>query len=96
MNYAQKSLLKSFSANGDEYVALPTGSGCTGAIEKTIRILKAANFKGKTSIYLTSYEHHSNILPWIQFYENVNVLPSDEYGNLLFDDIEEVLKREES
>ena len=32
MNYAQKSLLRSFSANDDDYVALPTGSGCTGAI----------------------------------------------------------------
>ena len=65
MNYTLKSLLKSFSANGDKYVALPTGSGCTGSIEKTIKILKAADFKGKISIYITSYEHHSNILPWI-------------------------------
>lgn len=65
MNYAQKSLLRSFSANHNSYVALPTGSGCTGAIEKTIRILMAADLKGKTSVYVTAYEHHSNILPWV-------------------------------
>ena len=65
MNYAQNSLLNSFSADAKDYVALPAGSGCTGAIEKTIRILKLSDFKGKTSVYLTSYEHHSNILPWI-------------------------------
>ncbi len=32
MHYSQKSLLKSFSADPDLYVALPTGSGSTGAI----------------------------------------------------------------
>jgi len=36
MHYAQKSLLKSFSADPDKYVALPIGSGSTGAMEKPL------------------------------------------------------------
>lgn len=41
MNYSQRSLLNSFSANPGVYVALPTGSGSTGAIEKAIKMLKS-------------------------------------------------------
>lgn len=40
MHWAELSLLKSFSANPEVYVALPTGSGSTGAIEKAMKILK--------------------------------------------------------
>ena len=32
MHYSQNSLLKSFTADPFKYVALPTGSGSTGAI----------------------------------------------------------------
>ena len=66
MDYALVSLLRSFSADDKKYVALPTGSGCTGATEKALQIIKALeNDKKKPSIYITSYEHHSNILPWV-------------------------------
>ena len=41
MHYSQNSLLKSFSANPNLYVALPTGSGSTGAIEKAIKMVKS-------------------------------------------------------
>ncbi len=41
----------------------------------------------KTSIFLTPYEHHSNILPWVEFYEKVSVLPHNEHGDLLMDEI---------
>jgi hypothetical protein len=41
MHYAHDSLLKSFNADIEEYVALPTGSGSTGAIEKAIKIIKS-------------------------------------------------------
>jgi len=34
-------------------------------------------------IFLTPYEHHSNILPWVEYYENITVLASDENGNLI-------------
>jgi hypothetical protein len=32
MHYSHDSLLKTFSAQPEDYVALPTGSGSTGAI----------------------------------------------------------------
>ena len=40
MHYAHDSLLKSFNTTGDIFVALPAGSGCTGAIQKAILMLK--------------------------------------------------------
>jgi selenocysteine lyase/cysteine desulfurase len=78
MNYAQSSLLRSFSANPSDFLALPVGSGSTGAIEKTVRILQNHLKNGSIAIYVSPYEHHSNILPWIQFFGNVNVLAGDE------------------
>lgn len=88
MFYAHDSLLNCFSASKEEYVALPTGSGSTGAIEKAIKIIKSLeNENKKPSIYITPYEHHSNILPWVEFYDNVNILASDEHGNLIMADI---------
>lgn len=78
MHYAHESLLNSFNASMEEFVALPTGSGSTGAIEKAIKIIKSLeNENNKPSIYITPYEHHSNILPWVEFYDNVNILASD-------------------
>ena len=71
MHYARDSLLKSFSASPSEYVVLPAGSGSTGAIEKTVRVLKNLEEQEKwkaPQIYITPYEHHSNILPWVEFY----------------------------
>ena len=66
MKYAHDSLLKSFSANSEEFVALPTGSGSTGAIEKTLKILKSIESQNsKSTVFVTPYEHHSNILPWV-------------------------------
>jgi len=56
-------------------LALPTGSGSTGAIEKAIKMLKSVETPElKPDIFLSPYEHHSNILPWIEFYDSVTVL----------------------
>lgn len=41
MHYAHDSLLASFSADKEKFVALPTGSGSTGAIEKATKIIKS-------------------------------------------------------
>lgn len=87
MHYAQDSLLKSFSVDTKNYVALPAGSGSTGAIEKCMKMLKSieAIDNIKPTVFMTPYEHHSNILPWVEFYDDVKVLPSDEDQNLKID-----------
>lgn len=82
MDYSQLSILNSFEARPEDYVALPTGSGSTGAIEKTLKILRLLKGIKKPTVYLTPYEHHSNILPWIEEYETVKVLPSNDHGDL--------------
>lgn len=71
MHYAHDSLLRSFSADPEIYVALPTGSGSTGAIEKAMKIIKDFEIEqnAKPVVFLTPYEHHSNILPWVEFYD---------------------------
>jgi len=78
MYFSQSSILRSFSANPFDFLALPTGSGCTGAIEKAIRILQNQLKPESIAIYISPYEHHSNILPWMQFFGNVNVLACDD------------------
>lgn len=72
VNYSQSSILRSFSANPEDFLALPVGNGCTAAIEKTIRILQYQLNNDNTAIYVSPYEHHSNILPWIQLFGKVN------------------------
>jgi len=60
MHYAQKSLLKSFSADPDKYVALPIGSGSTGAMEKPLECWNTCNLLKINQIY--SFPHMSIIL----------------------------------
>jgi selenocysteine lyase/cysteine desulfurase len=95
MHYAQDSLLRSFSADSELFVALPTGSGSTGAIEKAIKMLKELELERghKAVVFLTPYEHHSNILPWVEFYDTIEVLSSDHFGNLVMKEVEEQLLR---
>jgi hypothetical protein len=56
MHYAHDSLLNSFSASKEDFVALPTGSGSTGAIEKAIKLIKSLEKEfAKPTIYITPY-----------------------------------------
>ena len=70
-------MMKSFKTTEDQFVALPTGSGSTGAIEKAIQIIRTIEWGDNAHIFIAPYEHHSNILPWIEFYESVTVLEHD-------------------
>ena len=94
MHYAHDSLLRSFNADPELFVALPTGSGSTGAIEKAMKITKEFEKENhfKPIVYLTPYEHHSNILPWVEYYDKLEVLSCDHFGNLVLSEIEEQLK----
>ena len=47
-------------------------------------------------VFLTPYEHHSNILPWVEFYEKIEVLSGDDHGCLILKDVEKQLKNSPS
>ena len=97
MHYAQDSMLESFNCKKEDFVALPTGSGSTGAIEKAMKIMSLQqDQKNKPPVYLTPYEHHSNILPWVEFYDRIQELAHDDLGCLLIDKIEQQLMADPS
>lgn len=105
LHYSHASLMESFNISADEYAAIPTGAGCTAAIEKTIRVLKDLFEIEKTrqqkdkitsTVFMTPYEHHSNILSWVEFFDKVEVLKNDEDGTLKIDEIEKQLLECES
>lgn len=52
----------------DDDVVIFTGTGCTGAIHKLIGGLDLKNSADieKTVVIIGPYEHHSNILPWME------------------------------
>lgn len=59
MKYARDSLLRSFNAPEGVYTVLPTGAGSTGAIEKTVLLLKGLAEEDETwrepTIFVTPY-----------------------------------------
>lgn len=57
MSYSEKSLLKSFHASENKYIALPAGSGASGAIEKAFKIINMlfSKEKIKPTVFLTQY-----------------------------------------
>ena len=42
-------------------------------------------------VFITPYEHHSNISPWEKSGFNVKVIDSDAFGNLNFQKFSEIL-----
>jgi selenocysteine lyase/cysteine desulfurase len=71
VHYSQLSLLKSFHANPKDYLALPTESGSTGALKHAHMILHAQKILSdpdSLKVFISPYEHHSNILPWVELF----------------------------
>lgn len=99
MHYSQESLLRSLRASPNKFIAIPTGSGSTGALKHAIEILKSLDMcksKQSTTIFITPYEHHSNILPWVEMCQNVEVLVNDDKCSLVMALIREQLMRNPS
>ena len=65
MHEAQMMILRCFNASIKSFVAIPVGSGSTGAIQKTLQILEPIIKPKQPRIYITPYDYHSNILPWV-------------------------------
>lgn len=52
--------------------------------------------KQSTTIFITPYEHHSNILPWVEMCQNVEVLVNDDKSSLVMGLVREQLMRNPS
>lgn len=48
----------------EDDVVIFTGSGTTGAIHKLIGVLDLKQHSEKTVVFISPFEHHSNLLPW--------------------------------
>jgi selenocysteine lyase/cysteine desulfurase len=81
----------------DQTVVIFTGSGCTGAVDKMIRILgirmpseldEAYGFTAQIPadrrpvVFIGPFEHHSNELPWRESIADVVVIPEDPDGHI--------------
>jgi selenocysteine lyase/cysteine desulfurase len=85
MQYSEESLLSSFKVSKKSHFAIAAGYGCTGAFERMINILSIPlSSKGllQPVVFITPYEHHSNILPWVERGCKVIMLESDRFGNI--------------
>jgi selenocysteine lyase/cysteine desulfurase len=86
---------KSLNAPRDKYALLFVGTGCTGAIEKMMKVLgiwlpEFVTTKWNLSslipeeerpvVFIGPFEHHSNELPWRESIATVVVIPEDEDG----------------
>jgi selenocysteine lyase/cysteine desulfurase len=64
-----------------------SGNGATGAINHLVKSINLNNFE-KINILVSSYEHYSNYLPWIELEKenkdkvNVIIIPNDENENI--------------
>lgn len=63
--------------------------GSTGAFERSFKMMKiekrceiAETLKDIPLVFISPYEHHSNILPWVNAKCEICPIDSDEYGNM--------------
>jgi selenocysteine lyase/cysteine desulfurase len=64
---AKQIIMKSVNGDCDSYKILFTGSGATGAINHLIHLIRN-NIHKNTVIFVSSYEHYSNYLPWYHLF----------------------------
>ena len=43
-----------------------TGSGCTGAVHKLVHCLGLDKLDKPPVVFVSPFEHHSNLLPWME------------------------------
>ena len=92
---------------GDEDAILFCGAGCTGAIDKLIRILRlklpdsmarygiktAIAAKNRPVVFIGPYEHHSNDVQWRETIADVVTIAETDEGLLDLADLEVQLKK---
>ena len=58
-------LRKSLNCCDDDSVIF-TGSGCTGAVHKLVHCLGLDRLDKPPVVFVSPFEHHSNLLPWME------------------------------
>ncbi|CAF2661197.1 unnamed protein product [Rotaria sp. Silwood2] len=77
-----RSIIKQCVNANDDDVVIFTGSGSTSAINKLVDVLNLRDEKirNKTVVLITTFEHHSNILPWKETGIEVIRIPNNKLG----------------
>ncbi|CAF3318405.1 unnamed protein product, partial [Rotaria sp. Silwood2] len=80
---ARTLIKKSVNATDDD-VLIFAGTGSTGSINKLVNILHLNDEENqnKTVVFISAFEHHSNILPWKETGIDVIRIPYDKQGLL--------------
>ncbi len=92
-----RSIIKDSLNCTDEDALIFTGTGCTGAIHKLVNCLahcsaNKAPFMSPPIIFVSPFEHHSNLLPWIELKgAEVIRIKENAYGELDLVDLESKL-----
>ncbi|CAF1394164.1 unnamed protein product [Rotaria magnacalcarata] len=81
-----RTMIKRYVNATDDDVVIFTGSGATAAINKLVDVLQLKNeaVRNQTVIFISTFEHHSNILPWKETGVEVIRIPNNKQG--LMDD----------
>ena len=77
LRLCRKKIAKLLSCDEDEIFFFP--QGCTAAINY-VAITLAQNLTSleKSQIITTQAEHHANYLPWLAYFQEVQILPLDQ------------------
>ncbi|CAF4999864.1 unnamed protein product, partial [Rotaria sp. Silwood1] len=77
-----RTLIKQYVNTTDNDVVIFTGSGSTGAINKLVDVLhlRDEEVRSKTVVFISTFEHHSNILPWKETGVEIVRIPNNKLG----------------
>ncbi|CAF4237492.1 unnamed protein product, partial [Rotaria sp. Silwood2] len=89
-----RTIIKQYVNATDDDVVIFTGSGSTAAINKLVDVLqlREENVRSKTVVFVTTFEHHSNILPWKETGVEVIRIPNNKQGLIDEDFLKNQLK----
>ncbi|CAF4175598.1 unnamed protein product [Rotaria sordida] len=89
-----RTMIKRYVNGTNDDVVIFTGSGSTAAINKLVHVLQLNDeeVRSKTVVFISAFEHHSNILPWIETGVKVIRIPNDKQGLIDEDFLENRLK----
>ncbi|CAF3044998.1 unnamed protein product [Rotaria socialis] len=89
-----RKLIKKCVNASDDYVLIFTGSGSTAAIHQLINVLDLRNkqIQERTIVFISTFEHHSNILPWKETGIEIKQIPNNEQGLMDLDNLKQQLK----